>query len=714
MPRVPTYDNFQAAPQALPSVRLNAPAVPDVAGQQLQQTGQALQRAGQTMGQEALRMADLANQVRVNDALNQAKEWSLKLTHDKEVGYTALRGEAALNRPEGKTLGDEYAGNLQKRIDELAGTLSNDAQRQMFSQNAGGMVTSLRGNAMDHEAQEFKTYGLSVSEGVQSTALRDIGLNWRNPDAVGNAVKRIEAETYRQAQLLGKSAEWQTAAARKMTSNAHKTALLSALESNDPAFADSYLTKHAEQMEADDILAVRGHITRERDNQVGTAVGDELVGKVAVPRMAPTDTERAFNILIGTESRGRQFGADGKPLTSRAGAVGVAQVMPATGPEAAKLAGLPWDENRYRNDANYNRALGLAYFQKQLQTQGGDLAKAYAAYNAGPGALQTAVRRSRQEGGDWLQYMPAETKAYVAKNMGEYQGGGGRPAKPTFAEIDEQLRADPRLANSPERYKAARAAAQRRFDDMDKAQKQREDEGLNNALQAVVDNGGNFNGLAPAVRAAIPADKVDRVMSLAEKVSKGVEVSTDPNIYYALTQAAVNEPQAFAREDMRAYFDRLSPTDRKHFVDLQARLSKPGEAEQIATTTQQKAAMVQALGLKGETAGVFHQQADKALMAAQNAKGAPLSQDERQKVLDRLVMQGTTPGSWFGTSSVMAFQAAAQAKPFTPEFTDVQKRQATQALQRNGVANPTPQQIEATLRGVYGVKSAPGGATGSF
>jgi soluble lytic murein transglycosylase-like protein len=76
---------------------------------------------------------------------------------------------------------------------------------------------------------------------------------------------------------------------------------------------------------------------------------------------------------LGQESGGKQFGKDGKPLTSSAGAVGIAQVMPGTGPEAAKLAGLPWDVRRYHQDAGYNEALGKAYMAKQLQTFGGDV-----------------------------------------------------------------------------------------------------------------------------------------------------------------------------------------------------------------------------------------------------------------------------------------------------------------------------------------------------
>jgi soluble lytic murein transglycosylase-like protein len=123
----------------------------------------------------------------------------------------------------------------------------------------------------------------------------------------------------------------------------------------------------------------------------------------------PDDLWRA---QIGQESGGKQFAADGKPLTSKAGAIGVAQVMPGTGPEAARLAGLPWDETRYKNDPAYNEAIGRAYMNAQLKRFGGDVQKALAAYNAGPGRVESLVEK---HGENWLQYAPAETKDYVSK-----------------------------------------------------------------------------------------------------------------------------------------------------------------------------------------------------------------------------------------------------------------------------------------------------------
>ena len=120
--------------------------------------------------------------------------------------------------------------------------------------------------------------------------------------------------------------------------------------------------------------------------------------------------------IIGAESRGRQFDREGRPLTSPAGAIGIAQVMPGTAPEAAKLAGLEYDPARYRNDPEYNKALGRAYYEEQLrQFKTPELAAA--AYNAGPGAVRKALARAG-EGGDYMSYLPAETRAYVPKVMG--------------------------------------------------------------------------------------------------------------------------------------------------------------------------------------------------------------------------------------------------------------------------------------------------------
>ncbi len=130
--------------------------------------------------------------------------------------------------------------------------------------------------------------------------------------------------------------------------------------------------------------------------------------------------------IVPIESGGKQTDASGQPLTSSAGAVGAAQVMEGTGPEAAKLAGLEWDRDRWMYDRDYNLALGRAYFNEQLR-QFGNPELAAAAYNAGPGAVRSAMDRATAMGGTYLDYLPTETQAYVAK----FSGDGTAQPQPT-------------------------------------------------------------------------------------------------------------------------------------------------------------------------------------------------------------------------------------------------------------------------------------------
>lgn len=678
MATVPVVDTLRVSANTLPAATISqndTSAIGGFAASQSEQLGAAMQNAGQMGMRMATDMQQQANQIRVDEALNAVKESQLDLTYGKENGYANLKGSAAFQRDGGKPLADEYGEKLQSRIDELSATLGNDAQRAMLKQHAQGMVLSMRERATLHETAEFKNHSLSVAEGIQSTALRDIGLNWNNPQVVESAVERIKAETYRQAQLLGKSGEWQEAQARKMTSNGHKVALLAALESNDANYANSYLKKFSDQMDADDILAVRGHITKEMNFQLGATVAGEVLGRMQ-PKIQTGDAERAFNIAVGTESGGKQFDTTGAPLTSPKGAIGIAQVMPDTAPEAAKLAGVAWDENRYKTDAGYNKALGLAYFQKQLQDHGGDLPKAYAAYNAGPGALQAAIKKADQSvklaKNDptvpvraWIDFMPKETRDYVAKNMKAYESGQGNEPRATMADIDAQLRSDPRLAGKPEALKLARSEADRQFDEQTKAIKQKEDESVAAAMKAIVENGGRYSDLPASVRMSLPPKEIDNVMAFAQKIAKGDD-TTSLYLYNSLTA----HPEQLAKmTDAQFYALRreLNEGDFKHFSNERAKMTGatqgsngPGElnTSAIKQTLDGRLRMMQIDpspkddgGADAARIGSIRRFVDQYFMATQREAGKKFNDTEVAAHIDALFAKNTEFRGWFSNSS---------------------------------------------------------------
>lgn len=526
MPRVPTYDSPRVGSTGLPGVRLggSAPPVVDVLGpaaRQDQALGQGLMQAGGAMANVAMQAQQEANQLRVDDAMNSARERVMQYTYDPQNGYMGIKGRDAMERESGKPLDIEYTDKLAEDFNAISRGLGNDEQRRAFGRWSTETLGRFQGQVMQHKANEYRTYRASVREGTIANRTNEIALNYNNPQAITEGIGSIKAAVWDLGRMQGWAAEKIEAEQRQATSQAHRTALVAALQHNDLGYASAYFKQNMRDMDAGDILRISGILQESNDLAAGRYAADTTFQRFA-PRLAPSDLDRAFEILIGTESGGRQFGKDGKPLASKAGAVGIAQVMPDTAPEAARLAGLPWDEERYRNDPEYNRALGRAYFGQQVKDFGGDLAKAYAAYNAGPGRLAGALKKADDNGhpDQWLQYLPAETRAYVTKNTHEFAAGLGQ-AKPTLLEMKAQLQNDPSIAGNPARLKAAETALESRYNDMTAAIKQRESETLDTVYKTLYQNGGRMEGLDAGLRASIPGDKLGAVVEFAAKAAKG-------------------------------------------------------------------------------------------------------------------------------------------------------------------------------------------------
>ena len=713
MPTVPTPTVPTVGATDFTGQRLNAPQMRNFAPEQAQQAGAALQRAGEAGMAIATDMQLQANALRIDDALNQAKEAQLNLTYGKDTGFTNLKGLDAVQRPDGISLAQEYGDRFKQQLDKISSTLGNDVQRRTFQQHATGMAREMQKHLDQHEAQEFKTHSLSVSEGVISTSQREIALGYQDPDTINGAIERIKAETYRQGSLLGKSGEWQQAMARKAASNGLTLAISAAIENNNPIYADKLLKRYAGQMDADDILKVQGHITKQIDTQIGVGFATQAVQQAA-PKLAPTDADRAFNILLGTESGGKQFAASGQPLTSPKGAIGIAQVMPSTAPEAAKLAGLPWDENRYRTDPEYNKALGRAYFTKQLQDFGGDLSLAYAAYNAGPGAVRKALSNSQKpvmvnasadpnapKQISWLSLLPQETQQYVAKNMAAFNGGAGQPARPTLADIDAQLMSNPALSGNPQRLKIAREEAARQWKAQEDAIKQREEEGTSNAMRMLVANGGRFADLPASVRNAIPPKEVDNVLGFGARIAKGEDI-TSPLLYAKLSA----DPAQLGRMSDAQFFmlrRELSETDFKHFANERAKqmggaqgANGPGDINSGAIK-QTLDARMRMLGIDptpkddgGKDAarvGAIRQFVDQYFIGAQREAGKKFTDAEVAQHLDGLFAKNATFRGWFSDSSgpMLGMKAG--------DIPSADRDALKAAFKRRGVDDPTDAQI---------------------
>jgi hypothetical protein len=135
---------------------------------------------------------------------------------------------------------------------------------------------------------------------------------------------------------------------------------------------------------------------------------DQQPTSSAIDRWQPLidEASRRFGIpaawiraVMQAESNGRTM-LDGRPITSRAGAMGLMQVMPETYEEMRQRNGLGPDPY----DPHDNVLAGAAYLREMYERYG--YPGLFAAYNAGPARFDEYLFNERS--------LPAETQRYLA------------------------------------------------------------------------------------------------------------------------------------------------------------------------------------------------------------------------------------------------------------------------------------------------------------
>lgn len=143
--------------------------------------------------------------------------------------------------------------------------------------------------------------------------------------------------------------------------------------------------------------------------------GGRVIDNIRQKLQTSFQFEQVYDKLLMAESRNRHRNADGSLVTSPVGAQGVSQVMPKTGRDPG------YGVRPIQNDSEEEfRRFGRDYLQAMVREFDGDFEKAVAAYNAGPGSVQNAVKRANRSGGSWTQYLPkkSETLPYMERILG--------------------------------------------------------------------------------------------------------------------------------------------------------------------------------------------------------------------------------------------------------------------------------------------------------
>ncbi|WP_235538534.1 lytic transglycosylase domain-containing protein [Sphingomonas sp. Root710] len=227
------------------------------------------------------------------------------------------------------------------------------------------------------------------------------------PEPARGAVSATEraafeaSEVVRAARLLGRTGSWQD-----------QTAFIRLIAANAKTDSDHILAGElAKSIDRPDLGVMVSRAART------SGTPDPLrIGFPEVP--VPPAMASHWTLIHAISRQESQFD---RQATSRTGARGLMQLMPATAREQAGKLGLDHDPAKL-TDIGYNVMLGSAFFDRMLTYYGGNYVLAIASYNAGPGNVNKFIRANgdpRLPGVDvveWVEAIPfTETRGYVQK-----------------------------------------------------------------------------------------------------------------------------------------------------------------------------------------------------------------------------------------------------------------------------------------------------------
>lgn len=671
---------------------------------------EAMGRLGGQVAEMASREADRLNALQAEDALNKLAEKKLELTYGQN-GFAKVRGGNALS---GK-LTDTYPQQFNSAVDEISNGLANDAQRQLFRQHASKQMLGFKSDVLRHVISESENYDDQVQQGTFSVATEQAAANWNDPIAVLGAKANIEDAIESRVKSGRLAPEAAQALRLDKLSKLNTAVVMRALQERNLDYAETYLKEHGKDMDVADLVKASGLVNTAKKTQVALATADEVM-KSALPKLQPNEWDRLWSITASTESNNQDFGKDGKPVTSPKGALYAMQVMPAT----AKNPGYGIKPAADDSPEEYNR-VGREYLAVMVKEFGGDLSKAWAAYNAGPGAVEAAMKKAEKSAKlaandpalkpvSWINFMPAETREYVEKNMKKYDGNFNVTA-PTILDLKAQV-AERLKDEAPEVIEAAKAKVEANYNDWQADRRQREDNLLTSIMDQV--DAGQVTSLADLDPQTLQSlgDKRTAARSYIEsagrrgdKMLESSQVAT--TFYYELyTDPVKLKSQSVA--DIMGLSSELGQARVNHLLQKRAEyLNRPEKEQAAVVDADQFKALSAKFGFdpknKDHQAEIIQikDRVEQAVSALQEEQKRALTRDEKGKLISRMMIEfpavkykttGLFDSGWLSGSGTDAKRGYAIENPENIVIPDKAKAAIQKAAETRGITLSTPAQ----------------------
>lgn len=687
----------------------------EAVGRGFQQLGQGLQLAHEA----AQHNLDIFNEGAVRQADNQLADQSRTIT---------LTGPDAFYK---KTGADAYGSAqatqeaLTKARTAIAAGLKNDTQRRMFAEIADRRLEPEFDGIAKHADSQLAVYNSDQSKSRLSLASDNAVTYSDDPKRFGDEMARVASEVG--FQTKGMAPEVQADMLHQTTSSI-LTRVVDAKMTTDPVGAAAYAHDHDADLTSDDRMKIAKALhdpLMERQAYADVqglmassagAAGTNPAPATPVPTPGGgTTLGRMTAITLHTESRGQDY-TNGHLTTSSAGAQGAMQTMPGT----QRNPGFGIKPAQDDSVAEMNR-VGRDYLAAMMQRYHGDAAKAWAAYNGGPGRLDAAVAA---HGAGWLAGMPRETQDYVHTNMAALGGDASTGSSgSTFAPRRDDLngiyaRIDAQADWSFDRKQAARAQADKMVARDDHLLARQQDDAKDagyRAIDALGPSGFTSISQLPAeVRRNASPEVMHSWMDQAEQNAKPKAIPENGSVAITLKVLAARDPEAFKNMDLRPYQPLLNPGEFASLaVDQAKERQKPPAQSALASIRSEIDSTIRiyggAVGLDvkanshpedlaqyGRVTDLMRSYLER---ATDGGKRRP-TDDEMKAAFDSATMQVIVPGGgWFGGNATKRRYDLAPGDAIGVQVPADVRSRIVQVYRKNGV-DPTDDMIgDAYLRG---------------
>jgi hypothetical protein len=238
-------------------------------GTQAAETAEAIARGATALGRLT---ADL-DELRVEDAYNKLREKQTDLMMNPETGFSSKKAADAA----APDFMSKYSGDFDKAIDEVAGGLPSNRQKDLFRRRAQMAKTEYNDSLMRHVLRETEQYRDNVYKGAIATETNAAALNWNDPIKINDSIGRIAANTSMWADRNGITGDALMAAQIDNLAAIHSAVVNAALDNGDVEYAAQYVDQNRNTIRADKLIDLEGKITEETDLRASARIADDVI-----------------------------------------------------------------------------------------------------------------------------------------------------------------------------------------------------------------------------------------------------------------------------------------------------------------------------------------------------------------------------------------------------------------------------------------------------